>query len=466
MIRHRVFTAWSCESRICWSGGDEVGAGDGRLLAAAHAGAPSTVPAVGSSVPTITATAAPLRSAAFICAFMLRLLVGAVGADAGARAARAVSTSASRPPVVSTTNTSTPVGGRREDALVVAGEQRAVDAEREADARRRRAAERLDEPVVAAAATERVLGRVERAALELERGVAVVVEPADELQVDRERDAERGRARRCTVAKWAAAASDQNWSIVGADAIDRRVLAALGVEHPQRVLARACSRLCSRQRVAGRLEVRAERLDVAGAVGGLAERVDEQRAPAAGRAGGRTPSRARSPRRRGTGRRRRAPRCRPGRTGGSGRAGASRSGSCEPEYQTFHGVSGPVLDERPAHAGRELGAQRDVPAALVDEVVHLLRHDVGGLADAGEDPEVLHHRRDDLAGSRPPRRPSAKTCVNAASEPTRARGCRASRGSSGTQARPARLSTEHVSGEAAVSRSRAGAPPGRIRNAS
>ena len=99
--------------------------------------------------------------------------------------------SASRPPVVSTTNTSTRTVGRLEHALVVARQQRAVDAEREPDARRRRAAEVLDETVVATAAAERVLRRVERAALELERRAAVVVEAAHEPRVDRERDAER-----------------------------------------------------------------------------------------------------------------------------------------------------------------------------------------------------------------------------------------------------------------------------------
>ena len=130
-----------------------------------------------------------------------------------------VISSASRPPVVSTTNTSTAVVGCGEHALVAARQQRAVDAEREADARRGRAAEILDEAVVAAAAAERVLGRVERAALELERRAAVVVEPAHEPHVDRERDAEVVQPRLHAVAKWAAASSDQNWSIVGAAAM-------------------------------------------------------------------------------------------------------------------------------------------------------------------------------------------------------------------------------------------------------
>jgi hypothetical protein len=54
-----------------------------------------------------------------------------------------------------------------------------------------------------------------------------------------------------------------------------------------------------------------------------------------------------------------------------------------------------VLGEGPAHTGGLLGPQRDVAVALVDEVVHLLRDDVGGVPEPEEDPEVLEHRRDD-----------------------------------------------------------------------
>ena len=52
----------------------------------------------------------------------------------------------------------------------------------------------LDEAVVAAAAADGVLRRVERVGRELERGAAVVVEPAHERGVDVERDAERVQA--------------------------------------------------------------------------------------------------------------------------------------------------------------------------------------------------------------------------------------------------------------------------------
>ena len=62
--------------------------------------------------------------------------------------------------------------------------------QREADARRRRAAQRLDQPVVAPAAGHGRLGP-ERVARELEGGPDVVVEPADEPAVDGVRDPER-----------------------------------------------------------------------------------------------------------------------------------------------------------------------------------------------------------------------------------------------------------------------------------
>ena len=42
-----------------------------------------------------------------------------------------------------------------------------------------------------------------------------------------------------------------------------------------------------------------------------------------------------------------------------------------------------------------------MPLTLVDEVVHLLGHDIGGVADPGEDAEVLEQWRDQLAVSGP-----------------------------------------------------------------
>ena len=52
----------------------------------------------------------------------------------------------------------------------------------------------------------------------------------------------------------------------------------------------------------------------------------------------------------------------------------------------------PVLDEGPHHRRGPLGPQRDVAVALVVEVVHLLAHDVGALADPLEDADVLEQR--------------------------------------------------------------------------
>ena len=72
-----------------------------------------------------------------------------------------------------------PGGGR-----AAPGEGDALEAAAEAAPRRRRSAELLDEPVVAAAAADGVLRRLEGERLELERRARVVVEPAHETGVD------------------------------------------------------------------------------------------------------------------------------------------------------------------------------------------------------------------------------------------------------------------------------------------
>jgi hypothetical protein len=43
-----------------------------------------------------------------------------------------------------------------------------------------------------------------------------------------------------------------------------------------------------------------------------------------------------------------------------------------------------VFHEAPCHAGRALGLERDAAAALVQECVHLLLHDIGGAAHAAQ----------------------------------------------------------------------------------
>ena len=56
-----------------------------------------------------------------------------------------------------------------------------------------------------------------------------------------------------------------------------------------------------------------------------------------------------------------------------------------------------VLDEGTHHRGRAFGAQRQAPPALVGELVHLLGHDVGRLADPLKNLDVLERRRDQQA---------------------------------------------------------------------
>ena len=65
-----------------------------------------------------------------------------------------------------------------------------------------------------------------------------------------------------------------------------------------------------------------------------------------------------------------------------------------------------MLRERARDRRGAVGAQRELPAALVGEVVHLLAHDVGGRAELLHDLDVLEDRRDEQAeaGAAGPRR--------------------------------------------------------------
>src|SRR6185295_2089414 len=86
------------------------------------------------------------------------------------------------------------LGGRRR-ALLVEGEEDAIEPQPEADAGRRPPAEELDEAVVAPAPAERLLLALAAGHVELERGSGVVVEAADEPGLEPERDVERGQVR-------------------------------------------------------------------------------------------------------------------------------------------------------------------------------------------------------------------------------------------------------------------------------
>ena len=282
--------------------------------------------------------------------------------------------------------------GGIEHALVVAGQQRAVDTEREPDARRRRSAEVLHEAVVATASTERVLRRVECSALVLEDRTAVVVEATHEPRFDGERDAER-RQPALHDGEVLGGGVGVEVGDAGGGGDRRAVVRALGVEDAKRV---ACQRLATLGRQIGLLEVRTEGSDIAGPVVGLPEAVHDEGDPAQAQALEELPAE--------------------GdhldvevRIVGAEHldtdlvelAVPAALGLLVPEVRTrvprLPGRQRMVLDERPAHAGGPLRPQRDVAVALVDEVVHLLGDDVGRLADAREDPDVLEQRGDDLA---------------------------------------------------------------------
>ena len=102
-------------------------------------------------------------------------------------------------------------GPAREHALGVARRQDPLDARPEADARGGRPAQLLDEAVVATAATTCSAPRPAPRA-ELEGGVGVVVEAADQARLDAERDARAFSPAR-TRSKWRLPSGDR-WSVM------------------------------------------------------------------------------------------------------------------------------------------------------------------------------------------------------------------------------------------------------------
>ena len=199
-----------------------------------RSGRTTTVPAARSSSPTITRDG----GAAAVGRLHLRLhaaaVVGAVGRTAGAAQLVREHQRLTAAGGVDDEHVDRPVGCG-EHALVVARQQGAVDADGEPDARRRRPAERLDEAVVPAAAAERVLRRVERAAGELERGAQVVVEAAHEAGLDRVRDGRGRRARRARSGSGPPRRRSGSRPAAARRRSIARVGRPLGVEHAQRV---------------------------------------------------------------------------------------------------------------------------------------------------------------------------------------------------------------------------------------
>ena len=370
----------SCRRSPCWSS-------DRRARSV-------TTPAASSSGPTITATSAPERSAAFIWLFMLRWSNDRSAAMPAARSS-AARASASCPPRRVDDVDLDPRRGGREHALGIAGQQDPLDPRAEADAARPgRAAQGLDQPVVATATTDGVLRRVERVGRELEQRVVVVVEPADQPGLDLVRDPEdlqpllhpieaRLRVRREVLQH------------LGRRGHHGLVLRPSGVQDPQRVERQRLPALLGE--VGGvALQVGGQRGQVRGPAGVVAQRVDDQ--PSLGQPEGAVEAveegddldvgiRV----------------VRPDDLGvdlevlpvaGRLRGLVAEVGAGRPRLPRHGRV---VLGEGPHEPGRDLRAHRDPPAALVLEVVHLLADDVGRLADPLEHLEVLDQRCDDQA---------------------------------------------------------------------
>ncbi len=155
------------------------------------------------------------------------------------------------------------VEGRRchvETSLCVASEQQPLDADPEPDPRLWRSAEPFDETVVAAAAPDRVLCRVESFCCELERGPRVVVEPPHEARLHVVLDPERIEARPEPGEVRGAFARRASRRVFGASSVTRRHSGRLAVEDPKRPVELVAVLVA--QLVAVLSQVRAKRLDI------------------------------------------------------------------------------------------------------------------------------------------------------------------------------------------------------------
>ena len=328
---------------------------------------------------------------------MLRLVVGATGRDAG------------RPQLLGEHEGVAGAGGVDDEdvgdgglsaarVLGRARQQDALDPGPEPDRWRRRTTELLHEAVVAAATADRVLGAVERVGGELERGPGVVVQPAHEPRLDLEGDAEVGEAGLDPVEVAGAVGREvvEHHGCAGDDVV---VLRPLRVQHPERVDG---ERLAALDREIGDVlgEVGAQRVDVGGPAGGVAHRVQRQRAATESEGA-----------------------VEPVEQGDDLDVGVRVVGADDlgvelevlavpPGLRLLVAVVRPdrprlprsgraVFDERPHQPGGDLGPQRDPPAALVLEVVHLLADDVGGVADPLEHLDLFDQRRQHEAEAGP-----------------------------------------------------------------
>ena len=279
----------------------------------------------------------------------------------------------------------------RRHAGLVAGEQDPLDPRAEAHARRRRAAERLGESVVAPAAADRVL-RCSSARGELEGRPRVVVEAADEEVVDarsrcRARRGRRGRRRSAPGRARRARRRDAGRprALPGTPAACSRAPAA-GSSAKRPVCSSHSSSSWSARYADEPLAVRRQAVAVA-------HRVHPQLDRARARPRYRSRRAARSPRRRGRGRRSRAPRRRAGGAGGSGRPGAARSGTPASAYHAFHGTCGRCWTKaRTTEAVPSGRSARCRPPLSSNSYISFVTTSDSSPDAAPEDPDVLEHR--------------------------------------------------------------------------
>ena len=161
------------------------------------------------------------------------------------------------------------------DALELEREHEPLDAGAEADARRRRPADLLDEIVVAAAAADRRRLRALVRADELERRARVVVEPADERRVERVPRRRRRRGSRAPREVLRACVAERLADL-------RRILRAPRARRSfftsktrSGLVARFCARVLV-EHVCVRVEPRVQLLDVRGPAVAVADRVQPQ----------------------------------------------------------------------------------------------------------------------------------------------------------------------------------------------
>ena len=321
---------------------DDVIPGDGLLGGAERrpaCGRTATCPSVSSCSPTISATSAPERSAAFICARMPLLVERPVSSQAGAPQLGGQVDAPRAPPTTSTTNTSTRrAGAGNTPSASQVSSTRSMPAPKP-DARRRRPAELLDQAVVAAAAEHRRLRVVERARTRTRTWCGCSSRSPRTSRGSSANGMPIASRPLCTRSKCAAALVGQVVDDAGRVSVTSLVAGRL-------LSSTRIGWVSTRSPVVG-VEItptlgqpRPQHIDVGGA-GRPALPIE-----LTSRSTRRRPSASRNSQPRAitststSGSLSRAPRRRPGGAGGTDRPGGARTGSPGVAYQTFHGVSG------------------------------------------------------------------------------------------------------------------------------